>query len=83
MAKKDAPEVDVSAEVEADEGVSSEAPSKSKKAKKADVHVVVGPLIQATVGSNVLHYRAGDVLPAGVSQDELDNLLSLGLVKKQ
>jgi len=83
MAKKNAPEIEDSAEVEADEGVSAEAPSKPKKAKKADVYVVVGPLIQATVGNSVLHYRAGDELPAGVSQDELDNLLSLGLVKKQ
>lgn len=49
---------------------------------KAAQYVVTAPLVAATVGKTVLHFRAGDVLPAGVDDASIDNLKSLGFVSE-
>lgn len=48
--------------------------------KKVSVYTVTAPLIAATIGKTVLHFRAGDILPEGVSAESLENLKSLGFV---
>lgn len=49
-------------------------------AKKATQYVVTAPLVAATVGKTVLHFYSGDILPAGVDEDSLENLKGLGFV---
>lgn len=49
-------------------------------AKKAGHLTVTAPLVAATVGKTVLHFRAGDVLPEGVDAESIKNLKSLGFV---
>lgn len=47
---------------------------------KPTVLVVTAPLIAATIGKQVLHFRQGDILPAGTDPANLENLKSLGFV---
>lgn len=46
-------------------------------------YVVSGARIQATVGSQVLQFSHGDVLPKGIDEESLERLVDRGLIEKQ
>lgn len=48
-------------------------------AKKKGLQVTA-PLIQVSLGSAVVQFAYGDILPDGVSEDSLEHLKSLGYV---
>lgn len=54
----------------------------ARKSPKSGALVVEAALIQAKVGGRVLHFYRGDVLPADVDSDTVDNLKSLGYVSE-
>lgn len=55
----------------------------ARKAKGgSDTYVVAGPLIQVQVGSQLLQYSFGDVLPGGVSEESVAHLSENGLIQK-
>lgn len=58
------------------------AAKKAAVQKKSDVYTVAGPLIQVVVGSQLLQYSFGDVLPAGIDENALKHLTENGLVQK-
>lgn len=59
------------------------APAKKAAAKKsADTYVVLGALIQVQVGSQLLQYSFGDVLPEGLSEESIEHLTENGLIEK-
>ena len=45
--------------------------------------LVTAPLISVTVGSQVLQYRSGDVLPKGVDDETVKRLTDRGFIEKQ
>lgn len=46
-------------------------------------YVVTGARIQANVGSQVLQFSTGDVLPEGIDKESLERLVDRGLVEKR
>ena len=54
--------------------------TKAENSEAAQGRTVTAPLIQAKVGQQVLHFQFGDVLPDGVSDDEIERLTALGLL---
>lgn len=82
-AKKDESQVEAPSEVVVDAPVEAPAVDESQveaPKKKAKSLVVTAPLIAAKIGNQVLHFRAGDVLPEGTDKASIDNLKSLGFV---
>lgn len=53
---------------------------KAEKAEKGSGVVVTAPLIAVPVGSQVLQFRAGDVLPNGIDADVLERLSGRGFI---
>lgn len=62
--------------------MSAPAAKKAAAKKQSDSYVVSGPLIQVMVGSNLLQYSFGDVLPDGIDEDSLKHLTENGLIQK-
>ena len=56
------------------------APKKSEPGEKSSA-VVVAPMVGIRIGSRVLNFYKGDVLPDGVNSDDLEHLKSLGFVE--
>ena len=57
---------------------SEDAPRKGGKTYR-----VSAPLIQVTVGEQVLQYSEGAVLPGGIDKDQLDHLSDLGFIESE
>lgn len=52
----------------------------SEKAARAASFVVIAPLITARLGDKVIYLDRGSVVPAGVAQESIVHLLSVGLI---
>lgn len=56
--------------------------NEESKAEKPDSLVVVAARVQVAVGSQVLQFSQGDVLPNGIDEKSLTRLSDRGLIKK-
>lgn len=56
--------------------------ARKAQAKKKGVLVVNAPLVEVKVGSQVLQFSFGDVLPDGIDEDSLAHLRDLEFVKE-
>lgn len=66
---------------DAPESKPDESAEDSKPAKKGSkTYTVTAPLVAVTVGSQVLQYSNGDILPNGISKDTIDHLSGLGFI---
>lgn len=62
--------------------MSAPAAKKTAAKKPSDSYVVSGALIQVVVGSQLLQYSFGDVLPDGIDEASLEHLTEQGLISK-
>lgn len=57
-------------------------PESETKADKPSGFVVTAPRIQVTVGSQVLQFSQGDVLPNGIDDESVKHLTGRGFIEK-